>query len=454
MIYQPSLKIRKKSAIKIVRKTSALSNSSKYWAVRSIDSSTPQVYLSRGSSRLLKALPFGLKPGRFVINATLKKKKSSKKFSIVLVKLVWRVMNSLRYLRSNKRYRTRLFFKKLSSLFSEFHSNPQLDPYLRLSKVLGVRKIQAEGNYELKRSEFCSLPISRSLSRDIRNLHLGTTQSRVHVYSYLRNLRQYKRVSSVKLGMDTPLNYPQPINSNFTQPWTFAAYVSFLSAELHDFPSIRLAIQWPESGHPNLPLPAVPVAEVSSWLGRWSDLPVLYAYLTCFPRIQLYLRSSKKKKKNIIHHVYFKFVKSRLILSLLSEQRRHTHFFVSVGIFMKHFKRKKSLRKGRAFKILMMRFLRKLLLTLKLPSLELVVRGAPFYLTLLLNSLFKPIPHPVPDLLTGGSINEVSNKKRNLSIESIQFERFKAFGYMKPKKRGRVKRKIRRRLYRFNQIDD
>ena len=163
---------------------------------------------------------------------------------------------------------------------------------------------------------------------------------------------------------------------------------------------------------------------------------------------------SKREKKKITHQLYLRFVKSRLILSLFASERKCTHFFVSVGVFMKHFKRKKSLRKSRSLKILMMRFLRKLLLSLGLPNIELIVRGTPFYLNILLNSLFKPIPHAVNNVLGGPLIDEASGKRQSLNIEAIQFEKFKAFGFMKAKKRGRVKRKIRRRLYRFNQVSD
>jgi hypothetical protein len=68
------------------------------------------------------------------------------------------------------------------------------------------------------------------------------------------------------------------------------------------------------------------------------------------------------------------------------------------------------------------------------------------------------IPHPFINPFTGKLINETDeeNKQRfkeaNLKAFSITFINSKPFGFQKTQKMGRVKRKVRRKVMRANNI--
>ena len=137
-----------------------------------------------------------------------------------------------------------------------------------------------------------------------------------------------------------------------------------------------------------------------------------------------------------------------------------THFFTTPGLVIRYFQGKKSLKKNKALKYLMARFLRKVLLVLKLESVGLITKGVPVHLERILNALFKPLSHPFTDPITGDVINESESVPSSrtspptINISSITFLAPKPFSYQKTRKRGRVKRKIRRKLVRLNKVID
>lgn len=106
-------------------------------------------------------------------------------------------------------------------------------------------------------------------------------------------------------------------------------------------------------------------------------------------------------------------------------------------------------------KFLLMKFLRKLLVILRLTNVVLHFRGVPVLLDLLLQFLYQPISHPMRDPLTGRLIDETGKRSaRDLKITEITFVHPKPFGYLKTRKRGRIKRKIRRKIIRSSQVVD
>ena len=102
----------------------------------------------------------------------------------------------------------------------------------------------------------------------------------------------------------------------------------------------------------------------------------------------------------------------------------------------------------------MMRFLRKLLIVIKLKSAHVHVKGIPLFLDTLLNMLFQPLTHPVKDPFTDAIIDETLDVQRNIKVTGITFIHPKPYGFYKQKKKGRVKRKIRRRVMKANRVID
>ena len=93
-----------------------------------------------------------------------------------------------------------------------------------------------------------------------------------------------------------------------------------------------------------------------------------------------------------------------------------------------------------------MRFLRKVLLVLNLKNIILHFKGIPILLDLLLHVLYQPITHAMKDPFRGFNLVETAKRRHLLRITKLTFSSPKPFGYMKPRKKGRIKRKIRRRI--------
>lgn len=114
-----------------------------------------------------------------------------------------------------------------------------------------------------------------------------------------------------------------------------------------------------------------------------------------------------------------------------------------------------------------MRYLRKLLIVTGINNFHLFVRQTSNHLSKLIHVLQKPIQHAFSDPLLHRTIFEQpnkSNKSKNyknvkktqpiFNFVYIYFVKTKPFGVMKTKKVGRIKRKIRRKVMKLNQIND
>ena len=142
------------------------------------------------------------------------------------------------------------------------------------------------------------------------------------------------------------------------------------------------------------------------------------------------------------------------MLTLSDTFSNTTYFFISTGLFSKFFQHRKSLRKNKATKILMVRFLRKILLILNIDQLQFISSGVPLFLDKLLSTLYRQLPHPFTNPFTGSVIDESTSRNFNLNISKLFFHKSRPFGYLPTKKRGRVKRKIRRKLVRAGGLID
>jgi hypothetical protein len=190
------------------------------------------------------------------------------------------------------------------------------------------------------------------------------------------------------------------------------------------------------------------------WLKKWVVFTTLYGVFYETPQIELYIQAFSNEIRPLKHVIRFKFLASRLAVSLVDNSSHKTHFFISPGLLIKYFNHKRSLKKNKSMKLLIMRFLRKLLLILKLKTVILHSKGLPLFFEILINMLYQPIAHPFLNPLTKKTITEVKNKPRDLKISEVTFTNSKPYGSMKLKKRGRIKRKVRRRVMKANWVVD
>jgi len=173
--------------------------------------------------------------------------------------------------------------------------------------------------------------------------------------------------------------------------------------------------------------------------------------------------SSLRLKTIPTYKLILKFKKSYFYVTLLDSHKR-IFFSLHTGMFLKFFNYKKSLKKSKSFKILLMRYLRKLLIITGINNFHLFVRQTSNHLSKLLHVLQKPIQHAFNNPLAQKIILEQPNKsKHDKNLKNIQpvfnfvyiyFVKTKPFGVMKTKKVGRIKRKIRRKVMKLNHIND
>ena len=163
------------------------------------------------------------------------------------------------------------------------------------------------------------------------------------------------------------------------------------------------------------------------------------------------------RPKPISFKLLFNFKKHYLYITLL-DQKNNIIFSLHTGLFLKFFEYKKSLKKSKSLKILLVRYLRKLFLISGVRHFTLYVKQTSDQLNKVLQVLQKPINHPFIDPLTGLVINEELDKSARRSqffhFIYIVFFKSKPYGSMKTKKTGRLKRKIRRLVIKANRIID
>ena len=172
-----------------------------------------------------------------------------------------------------------------------------------------------------------------------------------------------------------------------------------------------------------------------------------YRHYTSYAHL---LQSKSFAGANILDRPYelvLNFNGSRFTVALLDPFLRRNYFSLRPGLLIKYMEgRRKGARKTLPTKLLLMRFLRKLFIVSKLDFFEIHVKGVPLHLAQLFNFLNRPLSHTFFDPLSGKTIDETGESHNSFSYKAIYFVRYKPHGYQKTKKRGRIKRKIRRKI--------
>lgn len=102
----------------------------------------------------------------------------------------------------------------------------------------------------------------------------------------------------------------------------------------------------------------------------------------------------------------------------------------------------------------MSKYLRKLLLIVGIRKLDIFSRGTPYMLNEILNNLLTPLGHPFTNPFTSKIINETKFVYPSPQLNLIVFEKPKPFNKLKVPGKGRIKRKILRKVVRFNRFVD
>lgn len=164
-------------------------------------------------------------------------------------------------------------------------------------------------------------------------------------------------------------------------------------------------------------------------------------------------RSAEKYSFCNRYNMHLNFKKNRFFPYLDMIFSKKVIFNSSLGIFSRRFSHKKSFLKSKGAYLMSSSFVRRLLIYIRLKRVDLTIRKRPKYLKELLNTITTSTnviyKHPYRDEL-------VNEKDYTIPIyfEYLNFVNNKALGPIKKKKKGRLKRKISRKITLYNNILD
>lgn len=195
----------------------------------------------------------------------------------------------------------------------------------------------------------------------------------------------------------------------------------------------------------SFPQPETQLFQLNCYIRAFS-----YPLVTLNNYFQSWLKGAKPTLVNL--RLYFKL--TRFQVNLETTGPKYNIVSLSPGAVFAKFFEKKGLRNRRQTQTILMRFLRKSLIFLNITNLNLLVRGLPFNLAQLVKVLATPISYNISNPLRQGEIFTDTASQFNLQIWLVHFTKTFFFGKTKLKKKGRLKRKVARKIIINNKLVD
>ena len=130
-----------------------------------------------------------------------------------------------------------------------------------------------------------------------------------------------------------------------------------------------------------------------------------------------------------------------------------SYFFLSLGILSKFLLKNKAFTKSKTVFILLASFLRKVLLFSSLKNMYLFVNKTPLYFKEIMSTINDPVVSIYKNPFSNNLVNE-KEVPNPFTFPIIIFTNNKPYGFLKTKQKGRLKRKISRRLVMINRVLD
>jgi hypothetical protein len=147
------------------------------------------------------------------------------------------------------------------------------------------------------------------------------------------------------------------------------------------------------------------------------------------------------------------FRRRRFFPTVSSLAHGDTYITLSLGLFAKFFNKGKSFLKSKSVYLALAGFLRKVLLFSSIKNFFLFIKRTPLYLNEILAAINNPVVNIYKHPFTAEIVTEKSTPS-NFYFPMIIFLSNKSYGYMKSRSRGRLKRKIFKRLVASNRVLD
>jgi hypothetical protein len=135
---------------------------------------------------------------------------------------------------------------------------------------------------------------------------------------------------------------------------------------------------------------------------------------------------------------------------------RYNYLSLFTGLFLKFYKNRKPLKRTKLFKMLVIRFLRKLLISATVQDVTIVFNKLPILVVELLRTFLRPGIDPFfkPNRRKLYYDDASNSQKPFFRVYGFLFQRTNLFTRVKGRKRGRLKRKIYKRLIKKNSVSD
>ena len=186
-----------------------------------------------------------------------------------------------------------------------------------------------------------------------------------------------------------------------------------------------------------------------------TEITKLYVSILSFLNASIGFKSfTNRVNKRFLLHLNFK--RNRYFPQLLDFSSKNTIFNASLGVVSRYFSKKKNFLRSKSSYVLLSTYVRRLLINIKVLSLDLKITGLPVYLNTLIKSVLSPSNSLYKDPFGSGVINENSDFQNSLKFNYVYFFNNKFFGFksLKTKKKGRLKRKISKKIVFGNSIID
>ncbi len=193
------------------------------------------------------------------------------------------------------------------------------------------------------------------------------------------------------------------------------------------------------------------------WKRSFSFFSYFYIYNEIYNGFEItalrFLKLANLRSQNCYHFIW-NFKKNNLLyinLRGITKKKNKNLTFASLGLFIKLFDKRKSMKRGKLIRLLMIKFFRKLFIVANVWKLVLFVKKNPVFLPELLNTFHQPVFLPETEKK---KISRVNLKFDAPKFVYLFFLENKSFTFNKLKKKGRIKRKITKKLVLKNKITD
>jgi hypothetical protein len=166
-----------------------------------------------------------------------------------------------------------------------------------------------------------------------------------------------------------------------------------------------------------------------------------------------FLKELRTQNREFYYYLLLNF-KNNKINATIQSFKKLPLMNIIAGLFLKFFNNQKSKKKNKIMKTLIAKYLRKICILSKLQYFNVVVRHNPVDLVSFFTSINSPIIAPFRDPYNESLIEETNSRKFLIKFNYFIFKDCVPYHKRKMKKKGRIKRKILRKLVIENKLVD